>query len=193
MLAHCEHSAQRRNDILVAPLSCERTGERWYAVQCKPNQERTAAHQLANQGFRSFLPMREKTRRHARRIERVRVPLFPGYLFVRLDLERDRWLCVGGTIGVARLVMQGERPAPAPIGVVESLEEACDSNKVLCWKSALTPGQSVRVINGPFADLFGQLENMTESGRLRVLLNIMGRGASVFLPEAHVVGADSLL
>ena len=82
MLAHCDISAPSKHDSLVAPLSCQSAGARWYAVQCKPNKERTATQQLANQGIRSFLPVREKTRRHARRIERVRVPLFPGYLFV---------------------------------------------------------------------------------------------------------------
>ena len=193
MLASRENMAQNRDDTLVAPLPCVATGERWYAVQCKPNREKTAAHQLANQGFYSFLPLREKTRSHARRIETVRVPFFPGYLFVRLDLTRDRWRSVSGTIGVVRLVMHGERPAPVPFGVVESLKETCNRDKVICWKSALTPGQEVRVINGPFADLLGQLENMTENGRLCVLLNIMGRAASVMLPEEYVVGAGSLL
>ena len=148
---------------------------------------------LTNQGFTVFLPLREKTRRHARRIDTVRVPLFPGYLFVCLDLERDRWRSVGGTVGVVRLVMQGERPAPVPRGVVEELNEACDHDQVLHWKCDLTAGQAVRVLNGPFTDLIGQLENMTESGRLRVLLNLMGGQRLVFLPIEQVTAADSLL
>jgi transcriptional antiterminator RfaH len=167
--------------------------ERWYAVQCQPNRERTAAFHLANQGFSVFLPLREKTRRHARRIDTVRVPLFPGYLFVCLDLERARWRSVGGTVGVVRLVMHGERPTPAPRGVVEALIEACDSEQVIHWQHELNAGQEIRVINGPFAELLGQLESMTESGRLRVLLNIMGGQTPVVLPIEQVAAADSLL
>ena len=193
MFAYSENSAQSRSDFSAVPLASLPTSERYYAVQCQPNRERTAAHHLGNQDIFSFLPLREKTRRHARRIETVRVPFFPGYLFVSLDLTRDRWRSVSGTIGVVRLVMQGDRPAPVPFGVVESLKDACDSNKVIRWKSALTPGQAVRVVKGPLADLLGELVNMTESGRLRVLLNIMGRQAPVVLSEEHVVGADSLL
>jgi len=167
--------------------------EHWYAVQCQPNRERTAAFHLTNQGFSVFLPLREKTRRHARRIDTVRVPLFPGYLFVCLDLNRDRWRSVGGTVGVVRLVMHGDRPSPAPRGIVEALVEACDSEQILHWQRELNAGQEIRVINGPFADLFGQLQAMTESGRLRVLLNIMGGQTSVLLPIEQVAAADSLL
>src|SRR5256885_14696986 len=91
---------------------------RWYAVQCQPRRERTAAAHLLNQEFPVFLPLREKTRRHARKLESVRVPFFPGYLFVRLDLSRDRWRSVNGTLGVVHLVMQGQHPVPAPPGII---------------------------------------------------------------------------
>lgn len=166
---------------------------RWYAVQCQPHRERGAAAHLANQDFEAFLPCREKTRRHARKIETVRVPFFPGYLFVRLDLTRDRWRSVNGTFGVVRIVMQGERPAPAPRGVVEALKDACGEDGMLCWQAALTPGQSVRILTGPFTDFIGELDQLTDAGRVRVLLNIMGGHTPVFLPRACVVSAESCL
>ena len=166
---------------------------RWYAVQCQPHRERGAAVHLANQNFEAFLPYREKTRRHARKIETVRVPFFPGYLFVRLDLTRDRWRSVNGTFGVVRIVMQGERPAPAPRGVVEGLKDACGEDDMLCWQAALTLGQSVRVLTGPFTDFIGELDQLTDTGRVRVLLNIMGGGVPVFLPRAYVASAESCL
>ena len=190
---HAISSADCEGDVTDAQLQIIGANERWYAVQCQPNRERTAAFHLANQGFSVFLPLREKARRHARRIDTVRVPLFPGYLFVCLDLDRDRWRSIGGTIGVVRLVMHGERPSPAPYGVVESLIEACNDEQIFHWQCELKPGQEIRVINGPFAELFGQLETMTDSGRLRVLLNIMGGQRPVLLPAEQVVAADSLL
>jgi len=167
--------------------------KRWYAVQCQPHRERTAAAHLSNQDFRVFLPLREKTRRHARRIETVTVPFFPGYLFVQLDLSRDRWRSVNGTLGVVHLVMQGQRPLPAPEGIVEALKENCDAAGVLLWTADLVPGQAVRVLTGPFADLIGELERMTDTGRLRVLLDIMGGRTPVVLAPGTVVAADSLL
>ena len=63
-------------------------------------------------------------------------PIFPRYLFVVLDLDRDRWRSVNGTFGVARLVMMaGDRPQPAPHGVVEALVALADGRDVLRGRS----------------------------------------------------------
>ena len=71
----------------------------------------------------------EKTIRHARQLRTVQAPLFPRYLFVILDLERDRWLSVRSTVGVSRLfTTQDGRPIPVPGGIVESLIERSDGN-----------------------------------------------------------------
>lgn len=166
---------------------------RWYAVQCQPHRERAAAQHLTNQSFSVFLPLRKKVRRHARRVDSVLVPFFPGYLFVRFNPLRARWRSVNGTLGVVRLVMQGDKPAPAPSGIVEALIDACDENSVLSWQADLKPGQAVRVLAGPFADFVGELEKMNDAGRLRVLLDIMGGSRLVFLPRENVAPADSWL
>jgi transcriptional antiterminator RfaH len=165
-------------------------GSRWYAVQCHAHRERAAALHLANQAFFVFLPLREKSRRHARRIETVRAPFFPGYLFVRLDSRWDRWRSVNGTFGVARLVMQGERPAPVPRGVVEALRDSCSEGGILRLRADLSPGQSVRVLTGPFADFIGRLDRLADAGRVRVLLDIMGGRTPVLLARESVEPAS---
>ncbi len=78
--------------------------ERWFVVRTQPHREAQAERQLANQDYRIFLPRFRKSRRHARKFEIVSAPLFPGYLFVILDLTRDRWRSVNGTHGVDRLL-----------------------------------------------------------------------------------------
>src|SRR5215467_10793809 len=125
-------------------------GPRWYAVHCLSNREFVAAAQLRNQGFKTFLPCQLKTRRHARRFDSVRRPLFPGYLFVQLDLSRDRWRCVNGTLGVARLVGHADLPSPAPVGSVEAIRAACDGFDVVHPCGDIALGESVRVTCGPF-------------------------------------------
>jgi len=101
-------------------------GERWYAVHTLPVQELRAESNLANQDFRIFLPKRHKTIRHARRLLTVEAAFFPRYLFVVMDMTRDQWRRINGTFGVARLIMRGEEPQPVPVGIVESLQVACD-------------------------------------------------------------------
>lgn len=164
---------------------------RWYAVHCRPHRESTAAAHLRNQDFAVFLPRREKRIRHARKIEKVRRPFFPGYLFINLDIGHQRWRSINSTVGVIRIVMQNERPAAAPIGVIEALKTACGADDVLHVGPDLSVGQSVRVVDGPFADFVGELDQLTDADRVRVLLDIMGGRTRVVLPRDYLVPADT--
>src|SRR5262245_48826654 len=74
--------------------------ERWYVVRTHAQSELRAAHHLGNQGFRIFVPRYLKSRRHARRLETVSVPLFPRYIFTVVNRNRDRWRSINGTFGV---------------------------------------------------------------------------------------------
>ena len=94
--------------------------ERWFLVHTLPHSERKAGLHLGAQGFRTHLPLIQKTIRHARQLRNVRAPLFPRYIFVILDLGRDRFLSVRSTIGVSSLFSCDGRPIPAPEGVVEA-------------------------------------------------------------------------
>jgi transcription elongation factor/antiterminator RfaH len=164
---------------------------RWYAVYCQPHRESAAAAHLKNQDFTVFLPKREKVRRHARKIEKVRRPFFPGYLFVGLDIERERWRNINSTVGVIRIILQNERPAPVPVGIVEALMAASDGDDVLQIRMVLNVGQKVRVIGGPLADFIGELDQLTDSDRVRVLLDVMGGRTRVVLPRDYLVPAET--
>jgi transcription elongation factor/antiterminator RfaH len=164
---------------------------RWYAVYCQPHRESAAAAHLKNQDFAVFLPKREKVVRHARKIEKVRRPFFPGYLFVDLDIDHERWRSINSTVGVIRIVTQNDRPTPAPMGVIESIKAACGDDDILRFHPDLSVGQKVRVIGGPFADFVGELDQLTDSERVRVLLDIMGGRTRVVLPRDYLTPADS--
>jgi transcription antitermination factor NusG len=130
-------------------------------------------------------------RRHARKIEKIRQPFFPGYLFIKLDIARERWRCVNSTFGVIRIVMQNEHPTPAPPGVIETMMTACDSEGILRWRAELSLGQKVRVIDGPLMELVGELDQMTDTDRVRVLLDIMGGKTRVVLPRDYLAPVES--
>jgi transcription elongation factor/antiterminator RfaH len=164
----------------AAPLAGGRsTGERWYAVHTLPFAEARAEAQLRRQGFQTFQPKRHKTVRHARRLSTVEAPFFPRYLFVALDLARHRWRSINGTFGVSRLVMWGDQPHPAPRGVVETLIAAADARGILQLASKLQIGGPVRLMAGPFAERLAILDDLDDSGRVRVLLDILGRRVAI--------------
>lgn len=169
-------------------------GQRWFAVQCQANREQGAAMQLRNQDFQVFLPLRRKIWRRARRSEIRRVPFFPGYLFVALDLERDRWRSINGTIGVQRLVMAGgeARPVALPQGLIEALRGRADDRGLLApetWPEALEVGQRVRIVTGPFDNRLGELIGLDDAGRVRVLVELLGRRIPAVLSRDGVMAA----
>lgn len=150
-------------------------GKRWFAVRTQPNREHRAKRQLEQQRFRTFLPLIEKTVCHARKIKRVRVALFPGYLFVEFDLSKDQWRRINSTYGVSCLIMAGERPVGLPPGVVELLIELSKDNGLVDFSPDLQPGMNVRMISGPLSGLVGRLNRCDARGRVEVLLDIMGQ------------------
>ena len=162
---------------------------RWYAVHTQPNREFRAKTQLENQAFRVFLPKRLKTVRHARKLTNVTAPFFPRYLFVHLDLTRQGWRSVNGTFGVSSLVMQGDVPHPAPRGIVEAMIASIDTSGLLCLEENLKVGSQVRLAAGAFAEKLGILDRLNDSGRVRVLLEIMGTTVPVQLERRFVTAA----
>jgi transcription antitermination factor NusG len=166
----------------ITPNTCASSGTaeavtdpslRWFAVHTQPAREVGAAGQLGRQGFESFLPMHVKTVRHARRFRTVRAPVFPRYVFVRLDLGRHRWRSVNGTFGVSSLVMAGGLPAPVPRGVVEGLADLCGAGGLMSLEPGLEVGRRARVLAGPLAGLLGELTRVDEGGRVQILLDVL--------------------
>lgn len=150
--------------------------KRWYVVNTLPHQEARAEIQLRQQGYRPWLPTVRRTRRHARRIETIRAPLFPGYLFVELDVDAQPWSPINGTFGVRRLIADRDRPAPLPADFVRALRDTIDQDgDVAPPELALNPGERVRLVAGPFVDCVGTLLRMAANGRVALLLSVLGQ------------------
>jgi len=168
-----------RDDTAAGQLGALSEGERWYVVHTLPFAEARAEGHLHRQGFRTFQPKRQKTIRHARKLSRVEAPFFPRYFFIVLDPGRDQWRSVNGTFGVSRLVMQGDQPHPVPRGVVEALIATADARGILQLARHLQIGGPVRLMAGPFAEQIAILDQLDDSGRVRVLLDILGRQVTI--------------
>ena len=164
---------------------------RWYVVQTQPHAEHKAAAHLGRQGFESYLPQYLKKRRHARRVDTVAAPLFPRYLFIAVDMAAQRWRSIQSTIGVARLVCNGDVPAPVPEAVLTSLKEREDECGFIRLERQprFRLGDPVRVLDGVFAAHLGLFEGMTDSERVTILLELLGRKVRVLLDAGYVAAA----
>lgn len=164
--------------------------DRWYAIHSQPRAEARAAHHLRNQEFDVYLPRYRKRIRHARRTEVVRSPLFPRYLFVRMDVEERQWRSINGTVGVQYLVCNGELPVPIPDAVIDSIRaRENEDGTVQLSPASFRRGQPLRIVDGPLAELSGLFENMVDEERVMLLLDLMGRQVRIRLP-VHSVALD---
>ncbi|MDE0779557.1 MAG: transcriptional activator RfaH [Alphaproteobacteria bacterium] len=166
--------------------------DHWYVVHTRPNGEQTALANLLRQDFRTYLPQYLRRRRHARKLTHVRRPLFPRYLFVRLDLERERWRAIYSTVGVSHMVGTNEMPMPLPEGVVEeiSTRENAEGLVDLEREKKFRPGDRLQILSGALINKIGQFATMDDSDRVVLLLDLLGRQVRVKIPGELVSTYD---
>ncbi len=164
---------------------------RWYLIHSHPHAELKASEHLRRQGFETYLPRYLKQRRHARRIEKVATPLFPSYLFAAVDMASQRWLSIDSTIGVRKLVRNGNHPAVVPASVLETLKRREDASGYvqLDHQPSYRPGDKVSVLGGAFQDCFGLYEGMSGRDRVAILLELLGRKVRVVLDSDFIEAA----
>ncbi len=160
----------------------------WYAVYTRARAEALAQEHLRRQGYEVYLPSHMKRRRHARRTDFVRAPLFPRYLFVAIDRLHQRWRPVCSTVGVCDLVRRGDHPAKIPDGLVEELQarELGGSFDHGAQIQKIKLGDPVRIGAGPFMDLVGRFYGMASDERVFVLLDLLGRTVKAQLPSTAI-------
>ncbi len=157
----------------------------WVIAQTKPNGHRIADENLRRQGFVTFLPMIEQTRRRGTRFVRQNAPVFPGYVFVAFEPGAMRWHAINATKGVTKLVALGSQPAEVPASLIAALRNRFDEG--LDNPGAdLAEGDAVQVAAGPFMDLAGKIESVEPNARIWVLLDILGRTTRVSLSARDV-------
>ena len=159
----------------------------WYLVQTKPRQERTALVNLVRQGYEAFLPLlRRQQRRQGRLVARVE-PLFPRYLFVRLQAEKDNFAPIRSTLGVAQLVRFGSAYACVPDALVTEIQGRAGPDGVAEQPPAsFSAGDRVRVVAGPFAGYEGVFDAARGRDRVTLLLEIASRHVAIELPAGVV-------
>ena len=156
----------------------------WYVVYTRHGAEKLAEGHIAYQGFETYLPLCRRTIRHARRVAYVSKPLFPRYLFVAIDVSKQRWRTINGTFGVNCLVSMGNKPQALPNGVVDELK-AREAGQGLIEISQDIPfktGETVRLTGGALTDQVGLFQKLGERDRVSVLLDMLGRKLEVQVP-----------
>jgi transcription antitermination factor NusG len=148
----------------------------WAVAQTETQREHLARTFLMRQEFETYMP----------RIKRRGIvqPLFPTYLFFRYQ---DRWYDVRWSIGITRVLMDGERPARLSDEIVASIQRREIGGIVVLPRAPrLRMGQPVRVLRGSFESLVGVYDGMVGRDRERILLDLLGRKVPVILSGRDV-------
>lgn len=159
------------------------SGTAWYVVETKRHREQVAGAFLAQHGIASYLPRIAQWPRPA--VGSEVVPLFPGYLFVRVALE-DQYQRVTRMVGVKTFVSFGGFPVPLADDTIDTLRRR-EGPDGLVRCDAIDDPREVEVIDGPFRGLTAVVEQRcAPRDRVRVLMHLLQRQASVELPERWV-------
>jgi transcription antitermination factor NusG len=154
----------------------------WYAAYTCANHEKGVTQQLERRSLESFLPLYESVRRWKDRRVRLRLPLFPGYVFVRLAL-RDR-LQVLEIPSVVRLVGFNGHPTPLPVEEIETISACLATGQLIVPHRYVRRGQRVRVLSGPLEGLMGIVLRQKNRTRFVISLELLMRSVAVEIDSA---------
>jgi transcriptional antiterminator RfaH len=157
----------------------------WFVVHCYPNKESIAAVNLQNQGFNTYIPRYKKLRRHARKVDTVLAPLFPRYFFINLDLQLANWLSINYTPGVNYLLKNSDGlPASIPNYIIDELHNNHDDKGAvnLSILELFKPGDKVRILEGAFVNHVAIYEQMTDTQRVQLLINLIQQPVKISIP-----------
>ncbi len=151
--------------------------KRWLAVHTKPKQECIAEENLARQYFEIYQPRIKLPRRRRGKWKDVIEPLFPRYLFIRLEFGKDDISPIRSTTGVIRIVQFGGQLATVPDALIDSLKTREDpaSGLYLLDEPIFKKGDEIIVQRGAFAGVKGIFETTSGEERVIILLNLMGK------------------
>lgn len=158
----------------------------WYVVRTKAGDEHRANDNLLHQEIETFLPLYKNYYfRNGRMVQTIK-PLFPNYLFARLDLDAH-FTKVKWTRGVSRIL--GNRVGPVSISekVVQTIRERVGKDSLIELEEQIKEGDLVQVSSGPLKDLIGIFQKrMSGKDRVKILLNLIGVDIPVQLSKWQI-------
>ncbi len=173
----------------------ESSDAKWYIVHTYAGHENKVARNLKQRvetmGFETrifdiIVPTRQTIKVQGGKKEEVSEKIFPGYVLVKMILDDESWLLVRTTQGVTAFIGAGNKPTPISEKEVEAIQQFMTQEEPL-YKTAFVMGEAVKIIDGPFSDFLGTIDNIDETrGKLRVLVSIFGRETPVELDFLQV-------
>jgi transcription antitermination factor NusG len=160
----------------------------WYAIQVASRCEKAVSDGLTSRGVMGFLPLFRSRRRWSDRFQDVDLPLFPGYLFCRLDIQNRLPVLV--IPGVVRIVGLGKTPIPVDDDEVEALQVVVNSGLLMRPWPFLKVGQTVKIEDGPLRNITGILTRIEGFDQLVISISLLQRSVAVGIARESIRPMD---
>ena len=157
---------------------------RWYAAYTCVHHEKRILQQLTERDIDGFVPLYRSVRRWKDRRKELDLVLFPGYVFVRISLQKR--LRVLQVPGVVNFVNFNGLPTPLPEGEVEALRRASAQGVFAEPHPYLKTGRRVRIRNGPFTGIEGVLLRKKDRYRFVLSIEMIMRSVAIEMDAADV-------
>jgi transcriptional antiterminator RfaH len=155
------------------------TTVRWHVIRTKPRQEKQAELHLKQLHVETFLPLLSQNKMVRRARKMVLAPLFPGYMFARVDLT-THYRAVSYARGVLTIVGFGGKPAEISQALIDSIKRRLENGCLTLDQKHFKRGQILHINGGPLAGLEAVfVRKMTDRNRVLLLLNTLGLHAKV--------------
>ena len=152
------------------------SNKQWFVVHTKPHKENVALENLERQGFIAYCPKTVQPKRRRQCWQKVTEPLFPRYLFVKLNMGVDDVAPIRSTLGVIDLVRFGNRPAVMPESVIEAIQHQEHDIKNSYYEYPnWQMGDVLEILEGPFVGLKGIFQKKEGTERVSLLLEVLGQ------------------
>lgn len=149
-------------------------------------KKRIKSLSIEDQIFDIVIPTQEKIEIKEGKRKNVRERLLPGYILVKMIMSDETWFIVRNTPGVTGFVGSSKNPIPLPDAEVKTILKY-SKMKAPKYKATFSKGEAVKIIDGPFADFIGSVDEINEDqGKLKVLVSIFGRETPVELDFLQV-------
>lgn len=158
---------------------------RWIVATTHPHSEAIAREHLERQDFTVYCPMIRRRRSHARRVDMVLRPMFPGYMFVNLA-GNGAWRPIQSTTGIRGVVRFGEEPAILDATFIAALQAREEEGAVIRPPTPFVVGQQVQIEGGPLDGLLARILDLNDRDRVTVLLDVMNRGVKTVVDSRQL-------
>jgi transcription antitermination factor NusG len=162
------------------------SGSHWFSVWTRSRQEKMAAAMLETLGVPHFLPLKTAIRQWSDRKQTVLIPLFSGYLFVRINPTKDSRLQVLKAPGVIGLIGNHTGPLPVPDQQIEAIRTVLVQQVECTVLPLLNDGDRVRVVRGPLVGLEGRLVRSNSKSRLLISIEMIHQSLAVNISRQDV-------